>query len=184
MSEQARIALTIRGNTFEISGPENFVTAQVEAFRAAILSALNGAADAPKEKSPAEKQLPPAAPHNNQTSKQTYPNVLHIEGDKVQILKSVPGTTTSKKAINTALLYLWAKRESGTGSVPFSEIRDLCEGHGCLDSPNFNVSMKNAKSWFVVEGIKHSKSKTCKLTVPGVEKAEELLKELNGEQSP
>ena len=105
MSEQARIALTIRGNTIEISGPEHFVTAQVEAFRAAILSALNGAADAPKEKPPAEKQSHPADPHHKQTGKQTYPNVLHIEADKVQILKKVPGNTKSKKALNTALVY-------------------------------------------------------------------------------
>ena len=182
MSEQARIALTIGGNTFEISGSESFVTAQVETFREAIISSLHGAAALPPEK-PHGATIPLVAPHHRPTGKQAYPNVLHIDGEKVQILKSVSGTTKSKKAVNTALVYLWAKRESGFDGVPLSEIRELCESHGCLDSPNFTVTMKNAKAWFVIDETKRSQSKTCKLTVPGVEKAEEIIKQLNGEQS-
>jgi hypothetical protein len=182
MSEQARIALTIRGNTFEISGPEGFVTAQVAAFREAIISSLKVAADSSPENPPAETQLPPGAAHHKATGKQPYTKVLHIDGEKVQILKSVSGTTKSKKAVGTSLIYLWAKRASGVHSVPFSELRDLCQHHGCLDAANFSSTLKKAIEWIVVEGEKGSPAQTCKLTIPGVERAEEILKELNGEK--
>jgi hypothetical protein len=181
MSEQARIALTVKGNTFEISGPEAFVTAQVEAFREAIISSLcSGASPAEEDVTPGAE--PPAAPHHTPTNnnQKRYPNVLHIEEDKLQILKSIPGSTTSKKAVGTTILYLWAKREMGVDSVPFSELRDVCKQHGCLDGPNFGSTMKNAREWIVVDGTRGSSLQTCKLTIPGVEKAETILKELNG----
>lgn len=181
MSEQARIALTIHGNTFEISGPETFVSAQAEVFRDAIIETL--AKSAAPEELPVtpDGNVPLAAPHHEPTGKQEYPRVLHIEGDKVRILKTISGTTVSKKAIGTALVYLWAKRESGIDSVPFSELRDLCKDQGCLDSANFASTMKNARSYIITDGTKGSSAQTCKLTLPGVEKAEELLKQLNGE---
>ncbi|HLX72818.1 MAG TPA: hypothetical protein VKV04_24610 [Verrucomicrobiae bacterium] len=182
MSEQARIALTVKGNTFEISGPEAFVTAQAEAFREAIISSLSsGAGPAEEDVTPGAE--PPAAPHHAPTNnQQRYPNVLHIEGDKVQILKGITGTTNSKKVVGTTVVYLWAKREMGVDSVPFSELRDVCRQHGCLDGANFGSTMKNAREWIVVDGKSGSPLQTCKLTIPGVEKAEAILKDLNGEQ--
>ena len=181
MSEQARIALTFRGNTFEISGPEAFVTAQAEAFREAIISSLYSGADFQADDVTPGAE-PPAAPHHEPSGTQPrYPNALHIDGDKVQILKGISGTTNTKKAVGTTIVYLWAKRETGVDSVPFSELREACKQHGCLDEANFSSTMKHAREWIVVEGERGSQ--TCKLTVPGVEKAEELLKQLDGEQS-
>lgn len=99
----------------------------------------------------------------------------------MRLLKSVPGTTNSKKAVGTAVIYLWAKREAGVDSVPFSELRELCKMQGCLDEGNFSSHMKSAKSWIITDGVKGSSAQTCKLTIPGVERAESLLKQLNGE---
>jgi hypothetical protein len=183
MSEQARIAVSIRGNTFEISGPEGFVTAQVAAFREAITSSLKEAADSTPENPRADTQPPPRAAYHKAAGKPPYLNVLHISEEKVQILKSVAGTTKSKKAVDTSLVYLWAKRASGIDSVPFSELRDVCQQHGCLDPTNFARILKKAKEWIVVEGERKSPAQTCKLTIPGVKRAEEILKELNGEES-
>lgn len=167
MNEQARIALTIHGNTFEISGPEAFVSAQAEVFRDAIIEALARSANTPEEEAPADDaETPPAAPHHEPTGKQQYTHVLHVEGDKIRLLKSVPGTTQSKKAVGTAVIYLWAKREAGIDSVPFSELRELCKLQGCLDETNFSSHMKSAKAWIIVNGLKGSSTQTCKLTFP------------------
>jgi len=181
MNEQARIALTINGNTFEISGPEAFVSAQAEVFRDAIIETLAKSANTPEEEPVADTEIPAAAPHNEPTGKQSYTRVLHVESDKVRFLKSVPGTTQSKKAVDTAVIYLWAKRDAGIDSVPFSELRELCKMQGCLDHANFAGHMKSAKSWIITDGTKGSSAQTCKLTIPGVEHAESLLKQLNGE---
>lgn len=181
MNEQARIALTIHGNTFEISGPETFVSAQAEVFRDAIIEALAKSASNPEDESTLDTETPPAAPHHEPTGTKSYTRVLHVEGEKVRLLKSVPGTTQSKKAVGTAVIYLWAKREAGIDSVPFSELRELCRLQGCLDPANFAGHMKSAKSWIIIDGTKGSSAQTCKLTIPGVEHAETLLKQLNGE---
>lgn len=180
MSEQARILLSVRGNTFEISGPESFVTAQVEAFRETIEKTFADAAATPIAKPQDESAHPPIAPHKNPGEKKSFPKILHIDGEKVQILKSLDGTTKSKKAVNTCLVYLWAKRQSGVDAVPFSELRDVCEKHGCLDPVNFSTTVKKAIAWIVVDGTKGSPAQTCTLTVPGMEKAESILKELDG----
>lgn len=181
MNEQARIALSIRGNTFEISGPEAFVSTQAEVFRDAIIEALAKSAITVEQEPDTDAEILPAAPHHEPTGNQSYTRVLHIEADKVSILKSVPGTTQSKKAVGTAVIYLWAKREAGIDSVPFSELRELCRIQGCLDAANFASHMKSAKSWIIIDGTKGSSAQTCKLTIPGVEHAESLLKQLNGE---
>ena len=189
MSEQARVALTIHGNTFEISGPEGFVSAQVESFREAMIycwtSAVNSPPEDEEEEGAKETEQPPPAPHHEPTNGKLYENILHMDKDsgKVQILKSVPGTTTSKKAVGTVIIYLWAKREIGVDSVPHSELREVCKSHVCLDAPNFAKHMKAAREWIIVDGDKHSSLQTCKLTVPGVKAAEALLQQLNEEQS-
>jgi hypothetical protein len=181
MNEQARIALTIHGNTFEICGPEAFVSAQAEVFRDAIIDTLARTANTPDEELRATSETPTAAPHQEPTGKQEYTRVLHVEGDKVRLLKAIPGTTLSKKAVGTAVIYLWAKRQAGVDSVPFSELRELCKTQGCLDGANFSSQMKGARSWIIVDGLTGSSAQTCKLTTPGVEHAESLLKQLNAE---
>lgn len=179
----AKVSLTSHQATFELSGSEEFVSRELAHFKEAIAACLTQAkpsAAAHVEKTAAE--LPAPAPHSAAiTNENTFPRVLHFEKDDVKIIKAVSGSNTAKKAVNTALIYLWAKRSKGTDSVEYAEIRKQCKDQGCLDSDNFSGTMRNARQWIIVEG--EGKSQSCKLTLPGVEQAEQILKDLNGEQS-
>ncbi len=179
MSDQAKISLQIHGISLEIIGSEGFVSGQIEHFRDAIQEALVKGAQTEEEAEAEATIEPPPAPHQEPTGQPKYTNALHVEGDKVRILKKVAGNTTSKRAVNTALVYLWAKRNAGLDSVPFTELRDLCRDQGCLDKGNFAAHMKSGRQWLVIEGRK--RAQTAKLTMPGVERAEELLQELNAD---
>jgi hypothetical protein len=181
MTEQAKLSLTFQGIAFEISGSESFVTSEIERFKEEISELLGKAARITATELDDDKVEPPAAPHQEPTGKPAFINVLHLESDKVRILKKIPGTTTSKRAVNTGLIYLWGKRSLGTDATPFSELRELCREQGCLDSANFASHMKSAREWIIVDGAKGSSAQTVKLTIPGVEKAEELLQLLNGD---
>lgn len=186
----AKISVSLHGVSLEFSGSEAFVTQQVESFKSAIVASLNrvpGPAHAtPSQQAPsgAPTQLPavntPAtATAPVSTTNVAFPNALHIEGDKVQVLKSVPGTTVSKKAVAVCLVYLWAKKSVRVETVPFPELREVCKAHGCLDSANFASTINRAKEWLVVDGAPGSSLQTCKLTVPGIDRALEILKSLN-----
>jgi len=182
MGEQAKLSLNIHGVTFEIAGSESFVTGEIERFREEISELLGKAARITALDLDDDKIEPPPAPHQEPTGKPAFVNVLHLENDKARILKKIPGTTTSKRAVNTALIYLWGKRNLGTDSTPFSELRELCREQGCLDSANFAAHMRSAREWIIVDGARGSSAQTVKLTIPGVEKAEELLQLLNGDE--
>ena len=178
MNEQAKISLNIRGMSLEITGSEQFVSEQIEHFRGAIQNALKET-PVEEETPPEDGTEPPPAPHKEPTEAPKYTNVLHVEDGKMNILKIVPGSTTSKKAVNTVSIYLWAKRNAGVDSAPFSELRDVCQGQGCLDGPNFASTIKSARPWIIVEGTR--KAEKAKLTVPGVEHAKKLLEQLNAD---
>jgi hypothetical protein len=187
MNEQATIRLQFHGMSFEISGPENFVTQQSELYREQIVELLLKAARLLDDDLALKEEIeeaPPAAPHQQPTGKPAFTNVLHVENDKVKILKRIPGTTLSKRAVNTAVIFLWAKRNLGMDAIPFADLRDICEEQGCLDSGNFSYHMRSAREWMIVDGAKGSSAQTAKLTLPGVERAKELLRELNGDESP
>ena len=176
MSEQARISLNYNGVSFEISGSEQFVAEQIAVFKDAIIEAI----EQTRSEHPLAEEEPPAAPHKETSDTPSYTKVLHIEDDKVSILKKAPGNTTSKKAIATAIIYLWAKRSIGVDSVPFNELRDQCKTQGCLDTMlHFAANMKRARQFIIIDGTKGSSVQTCKLTLPGVEEAERILSELN-----
>ena len=178
MDNQAKISLNVHGMSLEITGSEQFVSEQIEHFRSAIQSALEEAP--PEEKTPSEADIePPPAPHKEPTGEPKYTNALHVDGQKVSILKKVAGSTKSKRAVNSALVYLWAKRNAGVDSVPFGELRELCKNQDCLDKPNFAKNMRSAREWIVIEGTR--KSETAKLTMLGVEQAA-LLQKLNADK--
>jgi hypothetical protein len=91
----------------------------------------------------------------------------------------MPGSNNAQKTITTALVYLWGKKSVGVNEVPIQEIRALCQEQGCLDSSNFSSQIQGAKELILVDGKKNSSSKTCKLTLPGVERAEEILEKIS-----
>jgi hypothetical protein len=180
MDNQAKISLNIHGISLEIAGSEQFVSEQIEHFRSAIQSALTKEAEPEEQPPPEPGTEPPPAPHKEPTGEPKYTNALHVEGQKVSILKTVGGSTTSKKAVNAVLIYLWAKRNVGVDSVQFDELRKLCQNQGCLDKANFAKNMRSARAWIVIEGTR--KSQTAKLTMPGVQQAEALLQKLNADK--
>lgn len=108
-----------------------------------------------------------------------YENIIAIEGDAVKIIQNPPGKKTAEKNVNLALLYLYGKELLGQKEAKFSEIRNLCEEHSCLDSPNFAKNLKREKSYFIFSG--KERSQTIKLTVPGRTKASSLVAELNNQ---
>ncbi|MGG2396773.1 hypothetical protein ACJRW5_07460 [Pseudomonas sp. SH1-B] len=190
-SNEARFHLSIRDGVFEITGSEGFVSEQINSFKEAILDTLTRrTVDAPivgHQPSPPCPQLLLEAPAEEEPASanpsDTYNRVLHMEGDQVRVLKRIPGGTLAKKTVNAALVYLWGKRSLGINEVPMQEIRQLCQEQSCLDASNFAGILKNAKEFILLDGKKGSSSKTCKLTIPGVEEAGKLLAQLNGKSN-
>ncbi|AZZ94462.1 hypothetical protein EUZ85_28625 [Hahella sp. KA22] len=188
-STEAKLHLSLEDGVFEISGSELFVSQQIENFKDIILESLHSRKhytietnQLTKESAPpAAEPLAEGAKSEHGFDKKSFPRVLHIEGKNVRIIKKMPGSTSSKKSINTALAYLWGKRSVGEEGISYQEIRDLCQQQGCLDSANFSATIKGAREYIIIEGKKGSSAQTCKLTLPGVERAEELLEDLNGE---
>jgi hypothetical protein len=103
--------------------------------------------------------------------------VIAYDGDKIQILKDIPGKNKAKKTVNAALIYLHAKGLKGEEIASFKEVNKICEAHACLDSANFATTLKKQKKLFLVDGT--GKSQTLKLTHPGKEQAAALVVELN-----
>ncbi len=185
---EAKLYLSLTEGVFEISGSELFVSQQIENFKVPILQTIDtiNTIQPPSpsnrvENPSAAPGLSPGAKSEHGFDKMSFPRVLHIEDKEVKIIKKMPGANNAKKSVNTALAFLWGKRSVGVEDVSFQEIRDLCQEQSCLDSTNFSTTMKNARELIIVEGKKGSSAKTCKLTLPGVERAEELLEDLNGE---
>lgn len=188
-NSEAKLHLSLEDGVFEISGSELFVSQQIENFKEIILEALQSrkAESGSIDEATIEREPPAAAPiaegekSEHGFDKKSFPRVLHIEDKEVRIIKKMPGTNNAKKSVNTALAYLWGMRSVGVEGISYQAIRDLCQQQGCLDSANFAAHMKNAREYIIIDGKKGSSAKTCKLTLPGVERAEELLEDLNGE---
>jgi len=106
-----------------------------------------------------------------------YENVIATEGDLVTVIQSPPGNTVADKNVNAALLYLFGKELLDQNEATFSEVRNVCKEHGCLDPTNFSKNIKRAKKYFIFSGT--GPSQTIKLTVPGRNKAGSLVAELN-----
>lgn len=189
-NSEAKLHLSLVEGVFEISGSELFVSQQIDNFKEIIMEALQNSrnntravprASEEPEAPPAAEKLPAGAKSEHGFDQKSFPRVLHIEDKEVKIIKRMPGANNAKKTVNTALAYLWGKRSVGNQGVSYQEIRDLCQNQGCLDSGNFSATMKGARELIIIEGKKGSSAQTCKLTLPGVERAEELLEDLNGE---
>lgn len=184
MSENnARIRISLKDGEFELSGSELFVSQQIDSFRELIVDSLKDKKFELKtqEQSPAPElpdfaEVQETVEEPNENSAKAYPRIFHVDEDKISIIKKAPGKNNARKSVNTALLYLWASKSIGTKEVTFSEVRDLCKEQGCLDSANFSSHMKSAKEYIIVEGS--GKSQKMKLTLPGSEKAEELISEM------
>ena len=181
----------------EISGSEEFVSAQIDSFKELIISTY----DKILEKS---EVLPLPERYNDNremrllnipslSTKETtdadfeevktlrsgisYENVIVFHEDKIQIIADIPGDSKARQMINTILLYLWAKLQKGIDSCSYSELRDYCQYLGVLDPTNFSKHIEKSKKFFLVGG--DSRNKTVRLIHPCIKEAEKLIIELN-----
>jgi len=167
MTQSAKIVVSVRDGLLEISGSEDFVREQLGKFNDLIMKHLSNML-----KSALEQEV-----QGDAWKSVSYHHVIAFEGDEIRILKNIPGKSGAEKAVNAALLYLYAKNVKGQEEALFKEIRELCQGHGCLDSANFASNLKSEKQYFIIGGS--GKKQTAKLTQPGKMKAAALVNELN-----
>lgn len=170
----AKIKLSITDGTFEIEGPEAFVSKQLEVFGDIIKKALSG---------PKAKPLnPPKSEDGGGTSdtgdQGDYSRVFEIHDGAVKILSDIPGENDKQKTVNAALLAAFAKATAGEDTVMFDEVREICKQHSCLNAPNFSRYLKAEKKLFLFGGT--PRKQTIKLTQPGKKQAEALVDELAG----
>lgn len=152
MNNEAKIHLSLRDGTFEISGSENFVSQQIENFKDLILESIKTPSSPPHNiEKPSFQHTSHDGDHNSAPTMKSYNRVLHIEDKSVKIIKKVPGTNNAKKTLNTALIYLWGCRSAGVNEVPLQDIRRLCQEQSCLDSSNFSSYISGAKELIIVE---------------------------------
>jgi hypothetical protein len=169
----ARIHISAKDGIVEITGSESFVTSQMESLKPLI---EGFASDSKRKNKPEDKSAAGAAVVNDSEPLSKYPNTFGIIEDKLSILKEAIGDNIAEKELNTVILYLFGKSALGVQSVPFSELREVCKAHSCLDATNFSSHMKAAKAWILVAG--KGKSQNASLSVPGKAKAIELITNL------
>ena len=178
MTQSAKIVVSMRDRFMEISGSEEFVREQLKKFDDLIIKHLS---NIPIYEQPSIPSSPQPAPEEGAQDDAwkavSYHNVIAFDRDGIKILKNVPGKSGAEKAVNAALVYLYAKNVKGQEEALFKEIRELCKDHGCLDSANFASNLKSEKQYFIIGGS--GKKQTAKLTQPGKTKAAALVEELN-----
>lgn len=190
MSEKsASIKISIKDGEFEISGSELFVTQQIENFRELIIDSLkNQTFDEPENT--VEQNFVPEIPASTQTqnesSSQTanqsnkYPNVLHIEDGQVTIIKNFPNKSAQSGAVMVAIVLTYANYLAGREETTYKEIAEECKRQACYDGKNFSTHLKGTKPYLIIKGSTRS-DKVLKLTMPGIDKAKELLETLNAD---
>ncbi|MDA2928900.1 hypothetical protein MYX84_02955 [Acidobacteria bacterium AH-259-O06] len=178
MTQSAKIVVSVRDGLLEISGSEDFVRDQLENFNDLIMKHLyNMLKSAQPSIFPSPQPALEQEVQGDAWKSVSYHKVIAFEGDEIKILKNIPGKSEAEKAVNAALLYLYAKNVKGQEEALFKEIRELCKSHGCLDSANFASNLKSEKQYFIIGGS--GKKQTAKLTQPGKTKAAALVGQLN-----
>ena len=180
----AKIRVSLREGLLEIEGSEEFVSKQIENLKDVITKLPL------PHQSPTAPVTPPVIPETGNrgagadTPKSTedaakYDSVISVAGGIVKVLKDIPGNSKAEKTVNAALLYLFGKNLLSQEQAPFSEIRQVCKEHACLDGANFAGAIKNQKEWFIVTGGR--KSEVAQLTKPGRKQAQSVIDSLNVE---
>jgi hypothetical protein len=170
---EAKIILSIKDGTFEIEGPESFVSAQLKAFediiRKVLSEQIKAGVSMPKQLEEAKAVSPKAG---------DYSSVFEVHEGKVKVITNIPGASKKEKTINAAFLCLFGSSLEGLDTVSYDDIRDICKDHGFYDSNNFSKFLKSEKA-LVISGPRGKQ--IVKLTVPGKRRAEELVLQLASE---
>lgn len=185
MSEKAAsIKISIKEGEFEITGSELFVTQQIENFRELIIDGLtNQSFDEPKNEPPVglipEVAKPVSSDESNQNVQtNNYHNVIHIEGGEVNIIKNIPAKSAQSGAVKVAIILTYANHLVGKQETTYKEVAEECKRQACYDGKNFSTHLKGTKPYIIIKGSTRT-DKILKLTMPGIDKAKEILEELN-----
>lgn len=125
----------------------------------------------------ASNQQEPLFFSTHDISPEVWKRVLHFDGNSYTIIvkdKNIKDKAVSKKQVKLGLL-LGIKNllETREPIIPKGELINICKQYSAFDSANFATHIKKQKNLFI------SKAKNVwSLTVPGQEKAAEVIKEL------
>jgi formylmethanofuran dehydrogenase subunit E-like metal-binding protein len=124
-----------------------------------------------------ELVLPPRARAwvtQNGISAPELQQVFHFADGEVEVIAAMPGRNKKEQTYNAYVLTgLGQLLATGTPAFTDKAARALCEAAGCYDSANHAAHMKDKGSEF-----NGSKDKGWTLTVPGLRRAADLIKEL------
>ena len=103
-----------------------------------------------------------------------WARVFNFDGTSYDIIVSdLKEKTKAKKQIKLGLLLgIKSLLETGTPTLSKDSLFELCKSHAAYDQANFAVYMKKHKNWFLQKGDAWT------LTVPGMEEAVTVIKEL------
>jgi len=180
VTEKAKFRYSAQDGVLELEGSEEFVTKHFESLTDIVRVMARHLTIEPKSEvspAPSEQSSAIAIPKQAETSETeslaTYPSVFSEINGKLKIVAEIPGATKRLQMTNAALLYCYGAALMGDEQVTSKVIREICEEHGCIDSPNF-AKIFDDKTVFLSDGVKGG-TKQIKLTFQGRKKAKELL---------
>ncbi len=107
-------------------------------------------------------------------SEEVWTKVFHFDGNSYEIIVSAQKEKTkAKRQIKLGLLLgIKGLLETGTPHLSKDSLFELCKSHVAYDQANFSTYMKSHMNWFLQKGD------GWVLTVPGMEEAANVIKEL------
>jgi hypothetical protein len=113
----------------------------------------------------------------NDISATQLEQVFHLGKEGIEIIAAIPGRNKKEQTYNAYIL-VGLSQLLLTGNAVFQDkpARALCESSGCYDVANHGAHLKNRGNEFT-----GTKDKGWTLTVPGLRRAAEIVKEINGQ---
>lgn len=153
--------------------PEKY---QVKCFEILLDSLVKGEAPAgaPVIGPKVTEKLKPAFFSRYSISEDEWTRVFHFDGTSCSIIvKDLGEKAVSKKQVRLGLLLgIKSLLEIGEATISKESLIDMCEQYATYDSSNFATHIKKQKNLFLPKGD------GWLLTMPGQEKAAEVIKEL------
>lgn len=182
MIEKAKFKFSAQDGSLELEGSEEFVSQHFDRLTdivktISVHTPIGQKSDSHEEQADSsftDKEEKKDKKRNVETIND-YPSVFTETNGKVNIVSDIPGSNKKERMTNAAMLYCYGSKLLGNEQVPSSEIRTVCEDHGCIDGANFS-KIFNDKTIFLSDGLK-GKNKQIKLTFRGEKKAKGFLQD-------